>query len=515
LANKKSILFFLLLLGAFAFAQNNTFSPYSRYALGELNPSTFAQNQAMGGACIAYRADSTMPVFINTGNPASYALLRLTSLEVGGSYRYSQFDGGSATLKKWATNFSYATLGFPVGPKSGAVMGIMPYSHLGYDLQDVRTDNNYGSMTYLYSGTGGLTKAFMGYGMAPFNRRLVKFRKKHLYTKDSAERLSHLNYKLRENVNKLLSDFSAGFNVNYIFGSMQNTTRIIYPNSIIYNNTYRVRSVTMGDFTGNFGFQTAFTIDTAYDRKGKRDKIENIMNQLRAQNRFSKQELKAKEDSLHNAIPLVRKAMSEKIKFTFGAFVGLNNSVRVTYDAAAYNYILDGTGREVLQDTVYYNPEQKGHMNFPLERGIGIGFKKGERINVAADFAVTGWKNFKLLDNINTYKDNYRAAIGVNYVPEKTAAGTGALFRRIHYRLGANYNTGYIQLTNGATVSSYAITAGFGIPVGINRSSSMVNLAFMYGKMGPTDNSSIRENFWRISFGFTYNDRWFNKFRYD
>jgi hypothetical protein len=195
--------------------------------------------------------------------------------------------------------------------------------------------------------------------------------------------------------------------------------------------------------------------------------------------------------------------------------VGLNNTVKVTYDAAAYNYILTSLGQEQLQDTVFYNPEQKGKMTFPLERGVGIGFKKGERINVVADFAVTGWKDFKLLDNINTYKDNYRAAIGASYVPEKYAAGNGALFRKIQYRIGANYNTGYIQLTNGATVSSYAITAGFGIPVGINRLSSMVNISFMYGKMGPTDNSSIRENFWRINFGFTYNDRWFQKFRYD
>jgi hypothetical protein len=355
----------------------------------------------------------------------------------------------------------------------------------------------------------------VGYGAAPFNRRLVKFRKKHLYTKDSTQKLSHFNYKLRESVNKLLSDFSAGVNVNYIFGSLQNTTRTLYPNSILYNNTYRVRSVTLGDFTGNFGIQTAFTIDTAYDRKGRHDKIENIMALLRAQNRFSKQELKVKEDSLHKAIPLTRKAMSEKVKFTFGAFVGLNNTVRVTYDAAAYNYILNGLGQEQLKDTVFYNPEQKGNMTFPLERGVGIGFKKGERLNITADFAVTGWKDFKLLDNINTYKDNYRAAIGASYVPEKNAAGNSALFRKIQYRIGANYNTGYIQLPNGATVSSYAVTAGFGIPVGINRLSSMVNVAFMYGKMGPTDNSSIRENFWRISFGFTYNDRWFQKFRYD
>jgi hypothetical protein len=469
----------------------------------------------MGGACIAYRPDTTMPVFINTGNPASYAYLRLTSLEVGGNFFYSQFDGGSTKLKKWNTNFSYAALGFPIRGKGGMALGIMPYSHLGYDLKTTQTQDNIGDVTYLYSGTGGLTKAFIGYGVAPFNRSLIKFRKKYLYRKDSAEKLSHINYRFRESINKLLSDFSAGFNLNYVFGSLQNSTRTIYPNSILYNNTYRIRSVSFGDFTGNLGIQTAFTIDTAYDRKGRRDKIENAMALLRAQNRFSKQELKAKEDSLKKTVPLLRKAMSEKVKFTFGAFLGLNNTVRVAYDAAAYNYTLSGTGQETPTDTVFFNPEQRGNLTFPLERGVGIGFKKGERLNIVADYAVTGWQGFRLLDNVNSFKNNYRTAIGISYVPEKYAAGNGALFRKIQYRLGGNYNTGYIQLPNGSAVRSYAISAGFGIPVGINRLSSMVNVSFMYGKMGPTDNSSIRENFWRISFGFTYNDRWFAKFRYD
>ena len=106
-------------------------------------------------------------------------------------------------------------------------------------------------------------------------------------------------------------------------------------------------------------------------------------------------------------------------------------------------------------------------------------------------------------------------ALGINYVPEKYASGSGAFFRRITYRLGANYNTGFIQLNNNALVTSYAVTAGLGLPVGLGRLSSMVNISAQYGKMGPADNSSTKENYLRINFGFTFCDRWFQKFKYD
>ncbi len=446
-----------------------------------MTPSTFAHNAGMGGAFIAYKPDSLMPIFINAGNPAAYALIKLTTLEVGGTYQYSNFTNNASSNKKWTANFSYGALGFPVRNKGGACFGIMPYSNVGYNLKTTATDAVAGDITYQYDGSGGFNKAFIGYGLMPFSERLIKFRKKHLYVNDSLKYLSNFKYKTRDAVNKILSDFSAGINVNYIFGGTSQTARVIYPNSLVYNNSYRERTVHIGDFTGNFGFQTAFTIDSVKNKthSGK------------------------------------RRALKEKVKITFGGFIGLNNSLKATYSSAAYNYILNGFGQEVLRDTVFYNGNKKNQITLPVEQGIGIGIKKGERINAVADFAITNWQRFKFLDNVNSYKNNYRIALGVNFVPEKYAAGNGAFIKRVSYRFGVNYNTGYIQLNNNVLVNSYAVTAGVGLPVGVGRLSSMVNISLQYGKMGPSDNSSVKENFWRINFGFTFCDRWFQKFRYD
>ena len=482
--NKLHIFFCTLILsGLFVNGQNNTFSPYSRYGLGELNQPTFAHNAGMGGAFIAYKPDSLMPNFINTGNPAAYALIKFTTLEVGGKFTYSNFSGNSASLKKWGANFAYGALGFPIRNKGGACFGIMPYTNVGYDLKSVNTEANIGDVTYLYSGTGGLNKVFIGYGVMPFGERLIKFRKKNLYIPDSLKRLANFGYKSREVLSKLLSDFSIGVNGNYIFGTIGQTARVVYPNSLLYNNSYRERNISLGDFTANFGMQTALTIDSVKNK-----------------------------DKNHAG---KRRALKEKVKITFGAFITLNNPLKATYDASSYNYILNGFGQEILRDTVFYTPNQKNTVRLPLEQGVGIGFKKGERINIASDFAITNWQNFKFLDNVNSYKNNYRFAIGINYVPEKYAAGNGAFFKRINYRFGANYNTGFIQLNNNTLVTSYAITAGVGLPVGIGRLSSMVNISAQYGIMGPANQSATKENFWRVNFGFTFCDRWFQKFRYD
>jgi hypothetical protein len=480
LRNKVSIFIFFTLFCTVLKGQINTYSPYSRYGLGELVPTTFAHNIGMGGAYIALKPDSIMPLFINVGNPAALSLVRLTTLEVGGNYHYSEFTGANSTLKKWNANFSYAALAFPVRSKGGAAFGIMPYSNVGYELQSITDAANIGPVKNLYYGDGGLNKAFLGYGVMPFKDRITKFRKKNLYVADSLKRFSGTSYRFRAGIAKILSDFSIGVNANYIFGSIHQVSKVVYPNSLLYNNTYRERTASVGDFTGNFGIQTAITKDsTARNGEGK------------------------------------RRAMKERVKITFGAFVALNNALKATYTAASYNYILNGFGDEIFRDTVLYKAQEKGKVKLPLEIGFGIGFKKGERLNLVADAALTNWSNFKFLDNTDTYYDSYRVALGMNYVPEKYSAGRGALIRKINYRLGANYQTGFIQLGNNGLVSTYALTAGIGLPVGIGRMNSMVNISAQYGTTAPSSGTGVRENFWRISFGFNFSDRWFNKIRED
>lgn len=507
-------LFFIATVTVSSKAQNSTFSPFSRYGIGEMAQPTFAHNAGMGGAHIALRSDSTMPIFVNVGNPASYAFIRLTTLEVGGTYMYSIFKGSNnSSLRKWGTNFSYGALGVPIRRNGGACFGIMPLSYVGYETQNQVSEENVGDVLYKFAGDGGLNKAFIGYGLLPFDRRLVRFRTKHLNLPDSIKSLSHKQYLRREKLSKIVNDFSLGFNVNYVFGSIVNTTRVVYPNSLIYNNTFRERILTLGDFTGNFGAQTATSIDSITDRKGRKRRIDAAIAEL-GKAGISGTDLVVKSDSIRKYTPLHNRALRQKVKFTFGFFMNLNNDLKASYTSGVYNYILNGSGQEIIRDTAFYNINQKGTVRLPLEQGFGIGFKKGERLNLVADFAFTNWQNFKYLDQVNDLKNNYRLAAGMNFVPEKYNFSRGSFFRRVNYRLGVSYQTGSIFIKN-TYISEYAVSAGVGIPVGVGRLSSMVNISGQYGRLGSGDPSLLKQNYWRVNFGFTFCDKWFRKYAID
>ncbi len=488
------------------------YNPYSRYGLGILSQNTFAHNTGMGGTNIALRSDSTMPIFINAGNPASYAFIRMSALELGGNFVYSQFKSANSSLTKWNSNFSYGALGFPIRRNGGVCFGVMPYSEVGYETSENKSQTGVGNINYQYQGLGGINKLFGGYGILPFRKRLTKFRTKHLYIPDSMRVLGHEQYMRRELATKLVNDLSLGFNVNYIFGSTTNLTRVVYPNSLLYNNTFRERTLNIADVTGNFGAQTALTIDSVRNHRGRRIQYKDLENRLKKQE-ITKEEYDKLRDSLSHQ-PIHRRAMTERVKFTFGFFMNLNNDLKAKYNNTVFNYVLNGSGQEIVVDTVIYTMNYKTKVSMPLEQGFGIGFKKGERLNLVADFAISNWQNFKAINDQGVYKKNYRVSAGMNYVPDKYAAGNNAYLKRINYRLGASYQTGYVSI-NGLNVSDYYVSAGIGLPVGIGRQSSMVNVSAQYGVLGTSDPSLLKQNYWRINFGFTFCDRWFQKYRYD
>jgi hypothetical protein len=515
LKNKAGHLIILSLLTLLsAKGQNNTFSPYSRYGLGELSQPTFAHNTGMGGAFIAHKADSTTPVFVNPGNPASYALNRITSLEVGGRFIFSHFRGaGTSTANKWSANFAYGSLGFPIRSNGGAAFGIMPFSDVGYETENYKNLSAVGDVLYNYQGSGGLNKAFVGYGIMPFHQRAIRYRRKMMNRPDSLLPGRGAN-RLNDFGSKLLSDFSMGFNANYVFGSVQHTARVVFPNSLLYNNTYRENSYTIGAFTGNFGAQIAITFDSIRDPKRRQTMIEGLVTQLSEARAYGPEQLPALRDSISASTPLIRRQLRERVKVCLGYIGNIQNPMTVTYNTAAFNYLLTSAGQEIVRDTVFYNVNQSSKIILPLEQGFGIAIKKGDRLNIVADYAITDWTSFRYLNAPTDLVKNVRVSAGVNYVPEKYASGSGAFWRTVNYRFGAYYQSGFLKAGT-STFSDYYVSAGLGMPVGINRRSAMVHLSLQVGKMGLNQPDYIRQTYLRVNFGFTFCDKWFQKFRYD
>ena len=70
----------------------------------------------------------------------------------------------------------------------------------------------------------------------------------------------------------------------------------------------------------------------------------------------------------------------------------------------------------------------------------------------------------------------------------------------IKYRVGANYDSGYLNISN-QNIDSYSFSLGLGFPTSNNSFSSTININYSYGKEGTTNRGLIQENFHKFKEG--------------
>ncbi|MCX2573988.1 porin family protein [Pedobacter sandarakinus] len=152
----------VLVCGVGVKAQVTTSSPYSRYGLGNIKGSLLPQLRAMGGISTAV-GKVTGFNYINMQNPSSYAGVTLTTIDIGMTADLTSLSRNNLTETSFNGTFSHLAFAVPVSRKSAISFGILPYSDLGYAYRNtVKIDTL--SVDQLYSGEGGLSKAYFGYG---------------------------------------------------------------------------------------------------------------------------------------------------------------------------------------------------------------------------------------------------------------------------------------------------------------------------------------------------------------
>lgn len=150
------VLFFLI--SFVSFAQQGSASPYSFFGIGDVRFKGTHDMNAMGGLSIV--PDS---IHINLKNPASYANLKLTTFTIGGSHNATKFESYKGAEKAKRTNLDYLAVAFPV-KKMGIAFGLIPYSSVGYKIKNEYVNGSVIDSLNRYGGTGGLNKAFLGFG---------------------------------------------------------------------------------------------------------------------------------------------------------------------------------------------------------------------------------------------------------------------------------------------------------------------------------------------------------------
>jgi hypothetical protein len=225
-------------------AQEN--SPYSRYGLGDLTPAQNIVNRSMGGIATAYGDYST----VNFTNPASYAELKITTLDIG-------LDYNSRTLRaldpprKFNSSYlipSYLQLGLPLSKKRnwGMAVGLRPVSRINYELVYRTRLPNIDSVRYQYTGNGGTYQAFTG--MAYGTKKL-----------------------------------NIGFNFGYMFGNKEYSSQLAFINDTIsYKTTSSTDTTRFGGLFLNAGIQYKIKLSEKTTLKlGAHGNLETKMNAIR------------------------------------------------------------------------------------------------------------------------------------------------------------------------------------------------------------------------------------------
>jgi hypothetical protein len=211
---------------------------------------------------------------------------------------------------------------------------------------------------------------------------------------------------------------------------------------------------------------------------------------------------------------LKKRNLKKNIRITLGYSISLPRDMSVTATHVSSNFSLGAYGNELAFDTFSYQPNYKGKIFLPLMHSVGIGIKRGESLTILLDAGYQQWSKFAFLGDNQNLRDQYRFSAGLQYLHSRLAIGTGAFFKRTIYRIGARYNSGYLFL-KGNHIGEYAVSAGLGLPVGRYRLFTVVNLSAEYGMAGTMNNNLVQEKFTRLIIGLTFNDRWFQKNKYD
>ena len=138
ISNSLRLFFGILILSitsTVSIAQTGSYSPYSRYGIGDIVPEGFTVQSGMGGFGAAY----SNPFQINFINPASYIADSNVVFDFGakGEIRKLQSASGSNTLNN--ATFSHFSLAFPVVKgKMSATFGLLPFSSVGYNVVDTK-----------------------------------------------------------------------------------------------------------------------------------------------------------------------------------------------------------------------------------------------------------------------------------------------------------------------------------------------------------------------------------------
>lgn len=162
-------------------------------------------------------------------------------------------------------------------------------------------------------------------------------------------------------------------------------------------------------------------------------------------------------------------------------------------------------------DTVLYKDDLRGTLNIPQSVGAGLSYSYNNQLTIAGDVTWQNWANFKFMKPCDSLQNTIMASLGAQFIPDPNS---NKFFKKMAFRLGGHYSTGELLLRN-KPISEFGVCFGVGVPLTTFNTHSSLNILFEYGKTGTLVNDLIRQDYFRFSFCFTLQERWYQRVKLD
>jgi hypothetical protein len=464
-------------------AQTGGDSPYSAYGLGNLVGNPQVSQLLMGGVSVAYIDQAS----ISQTNPASYVGLRKTAFEIGILGSTVKLTDSKETQKRNSNQLLGFSLAVPWNNSRWALaIGLMPVSTVGYLISDQETLSTGSTVNLTYRGTGGLNQGFVG--------------------------LAHTVWQAKpDSSGSIRGRLSLGANIDYLFGTIEQTRRAQYPPGQGYTNFSVYSGLVLRGATANFGLH--FSNELISMRTMERKRVEREL----ARKAKHQAWMEAHPGEQRTAPPSLRPA-SLPWRYVIGLCAELPTGLRAKRNLLESTFVTIG-GIDITRDTVLITKGQRG--SFAIPPAFGVGFSvMNERWTVAADVKRRDWADLRL--NVDGYSLNAGLEASMSY-------SIGASFRpayerdrnflkRVIYRAGYRYTSDYLRVED-IQLDESAWTAGISLPISEGNYLSRLNFGVLLGKRGDPGDGALEERVTNFYLGLTLTpnlrERWFAPYRID
>ena len=128
------------------------------------------------------------------------------------------------------------------------------------------------------------------------------------------------------------------------------------------------------------------------------------------------------------------------------------------------------------------------------------------------DYTLQKWEETKFFNEDGKFSNRTKISLGAEYLPDELSNN---YLKNIRYRIGAYYSTPYVKTNVQEGNKEYGLSFGFGLPLTVNRTRSLLNISGQFIKVNPPIKGMLEETYLRVNIGLTFNERWFMKWKVD